>query len=158
MEAAVSAVKVIDDPVRPFFTVRTLATYLQVSERMVRYWLQAGDLPSYQFGGLRRIAPSDADEFATKRRIALAAGEPFLAQPRRRPGPYSQWAVAEADYAQILLNDPCSYCGAAARTVDHIEPLAHDGEYSWTNTAACASCNSGKRDRPLLRFLCGRAR
>lgn len=55
------------------------------------------------------------------------------------------------DYARLLVNDPCSYCGGPAGTIDHIEPGDNN---EWDNlTAACHSCNSRKRTRPLLVFL-----
>lgn len=57
-------------------------------------------------------------------------------------------------YADILLKDPCSYCGGPASTVDHIEPLRVGSNNAWDNlTASCAPCNSAKRDHPLLFFL-----
>lgn len=62
-----SAVKVIDEPQRPFFTVRSLADYLQVSERMVRYLL-ADELPSVKVGNTRRIAAADVDAFIARNR------------------------------------------------------------------------------------------
>lgn len=57
-------------------------------------------------------------------------------------------------YTEILRADPCSYCGATTEHIDHIRPLNLGGDSSWDNlTAACASCNSGKRDKPLLAYL-----
>lgn len=59
-----------------------------------------------------------------------------------------------ADYSRILRNDPCSYCGADCEHIDHIAPLAAEGEHRFTNlTAACAQCNQSKNKRPLLTFL-----
>ena len=53
-----------------------------------------------------------------------------------------------------LLKDPCAYCGGRAGQVDHIVSLAAGGDNSLENlTAACRSCNSEKRDNPLLIFL-----
>lgn len=63
----------------------------------------------------------------------------------------------DLEYSSILLCDPCSYCGEAADTVDHIVPLFVGGTGVADNlTAACRSCNSGKRDRSLLAFMGGR--
>jgi 5-methylcytosine-specific restriction endonuclease McrA len=57
-------------------------------------------------------------------------------------------------YADVLLRDPCSYCGASTATVDHIDPVARGGRNEWTNlTGACLSCNSRKHTEPLLGFL-----
>lgn len=62
-------------------------------------------------------------------------------------------------YALFIANDPCSYCGRAANTIDHIEPVFNGGSHGPDNlTAACESCNSSKRDRPLLLFLLHRRR
>lgn len=53
-----------------------------------------------------------------------------------------------------LLSDPCAYCGSHADTIDHIVPVAGGGPHDLENyTAACRSCNSAKKDRPLLMFL-----
>lgn len=55
------------------------------------------------------------------------------------------------EYADILLNDPCSYCGGPADTIDHITPTTRGGTSEWSNlTAACMRCNQSKRNRPLL--------
>lgn len=61
------------------------------------------------------------------------------------------------EYAEIIADDPCCYCGAVMEHVDHIQPLASGGTGSWDNlTAACAACNFSKSDRPLLSFLLAR--
>jgi excisionase family DNA binding protein len=51
------------DPVA-FFTERSLAAYLAVSERTVRNWIHRGDLPSYKLGAARRIDPADVEDFS----------------------------------------------------------------------------------------------
>ena len=51
-----------------FFTERTLAQYLTVSDRTVRDWIRRGQLPSYKLGGSRRIAPADVEAFLAARR------------------------------------------------------------------------------------------
>ena len=62
-------------------------------------------------------------------------------------------------YALELLKDPCAYCGGRAGQVDHIVSLAAGGDNSLENlTAACRSCNSEKRDNPLLIFLLKRCK
>lgn len=51
-----------------FFTERTLATYLAVSDRTIRNWIRRGELPSYKLGAARRIDPADVDTFLAQRR------------------------------------------------------------------------------------------
>jgi len=46
---------------RCFFTSRTLAGYLSLSERTVRELLRTGAIPSYKVAGARRIDPADVD-------------------------------------------------------------------------------------------------
>lgn len=59
-----------------------------------------------------------------------------------------------AEYARVLLGDPCSYCGGPADVIDHIVALASGGEHEARNlTAACRRCNARKRTIPLLPFL-----
>lgn len=66
--------------------------------------------------------------------------------------------TALQSYVEILLKDPCSYCGAPSETIDHIEPVSKGGKHEVTNiTGACKSCNSAKSDKPLLIFLVQRA-
>lgn len=63
-----SEVTVINEERRPFFTVRSLAEYLQVSQRTVKNWIARGELPSYKIGDVRRIDPRDVDTFLAQRR------------------------------------------------------------------------------------------
>lgn len=51
-----------------FFTERTLAAYLAVSDRTIRNWIRRGELPSYKLGASRRIDPADVDAFLAQRR------------------------------------------------------------------------------------------
>ena len=51
-----------------FFTERTLAAYLAVSDRTIRNWIRRGELPSYKLGASRRIDPADVDRFLAERR------------------------------------------------------------------------------------------
>lgn len=54
----------------------------------------------------------------------------------------------------VVLNDPCSYCGGPGGTIDHIEAVTRGGTSDWTNlAAACMSCNARKHNRSLLSFL-----
>ncbi len=59
------------------------------------------------------------------------------------------------DWAQVLLHDPCAYCGGPTAGIDHIDP---DGGNAWDNfTPACTTCNSSKSAKRLLRFLAMRS-
>lgn len=53
----------------------------------------------------------------------------------------------------------CAYCNKRRPlTMDHIHPLSTGGEHDIDNiAAACASCNSSKRNMPLLVWLAKRA-
>ena len=52
----------------PFFTTRSLAAYLSLSERTVRDLLRIGEIPSYKIAGARRISPADVDSWLQGRR------------------------------------------------------------------------------------------
>lgn len=70
---------------------------------------------------------------------------------RRANGPLDEDASA---YWDVLSRDPCSYCGAPAGEVDHIDAVSEGGTNDWTNlTAACRSCNAGKSNKSPLDFL-----
>jgi excisionase family DNA binding protein len=64
----VAEVGVIDSSVRPFFTTRSLARRLALSERTVRDLIRRGDIPSYKVAGARRIDPQDVDIWLADRR------------------------------------------------------------------------------------------
>lgn len=51
-----------------FFTERTLAAYLAVSDRTIRNWIRCGELPSYKLGAARRIDPADVEDFLVRHR------------------------------------------------------------------------------------------
>ncbi|MFC8065537.1 HNH endonuclease [Streptomyces sp. NPDC057293] len=73
---------------------------------------------------------------------------------RRSQGADWQNFADSLEYVLIIANDPCVYCGAPAKSVDHVVPVARGGSGEWTNLApACLSCNSSKCDEPLLAFL-----
>lgn len=55
-----------------FFTERSLADYLAVSDRTIRNWIRRGDLPSYKLGASRRIDPADVEAFLARRRDEAA--------------------------------------------------------------------------------------
>lgn len=55
-----------------FFTERSLAAYLVVSDRTVRNWIRRGQLPSYKLGASRRIDPADVEDFLARHRDEAA--------------------------------------------------------------------------------------
>lgn len=55
-----------------FFTERTLADFLAVSDRTVRNWIRRGELPSYKLGAARRIDPADVEVFLARNRDEAA--------------------------------------------------------------------------------------
>lgn len=59
-------------PSEGFFTERSLAAYLSVSDRTIRNWIRRGELPSYKLGAARRIDPTDVDRFLAERRDEAA--------------------------------------------------------------------------------------
>jgi excisionase family DNA binding protein len=59
-------------PTPTFFTERTLAAYLAVSDRTIRNWIRRGELPSYKLGAARRIDPADVHAFLEARREQAA--------------------------------------------------------------------------------------
>lgn len=64
-------------------------------------------------------------------------------------------ATANA-WAEILMGDPCCYCGEPMTDLDHIDPISKGGDGGWENlTASCRSCNASKNDKPLLAWLAG---
>jgi excisionase family DNA binding protein len=59
-------------PGPPFFTERSLADFLAVSDRTIRNWIRRGELPSYKLGASRRIDPADVEEFLARHRDETA--------------------------------------------------------------------------------------
>ena len=57
---------------RAFFTPKTLALYLSVSERTVRSMLASGRIASYRVEGARRIDPVDVDSYLAAHRQEAA--------------------------------------------------------------------------------------
>jgi len=55
-----------------FFTERSLAAYLAVSDRTIRNWIRRGELPSYKLGTSRRIDPADVEDFLARHRDKTA--------------------------------------------------------------------------------------
>lgn len=57
---------------RPFFTPKTLADYLSISERTVREMLSKERIPSYKVEGQRRIDPADVEKYLARHRNGAA--------------------------------------------------------------------------------------
>src|ERR1700733_1921805 len=57
---------------RPFFTPKTLADYLSISERTVREMLSKERIPSYKVEGQRRIDPLDVEKYLARNRNGRA--------------------------------------------------------------------------------------
>jgi excisionase family DNA binding protein len=46
-----------------FFTIAEIAECLRVTDRTIRRWIEAGDLPVHRIGGIVRIAENDLRGF-----------------------------------------------------------------------------------------------
>jgi excisionase family DNA binding protein len=68
----VTAVRVRQQDLRPFFTPKALAEYLSISERTVREMLSKRRIPSYKVEGQRRIDPVDVEKYLARNRNAAA--------------------------------------------------------------------------------------
>lgn len=76
---------------------------------------------------------------------------------RRNPYRDRYRSVEVRNYIQLLLRDPCVYCGGISVEVDHIHPSSKGGKDTEDNLApACRSCNASKNHRSLLEFLLDR--
>jgi excisionase family DNA binding protein len=64
----------IDTERQAWFTPGSLASYLQVSDRLVRKWVAEGRLVSYKLDGCRRFDPDDVDRFVAELRDVRRAG------------------------------------------------------------------------------------
>lgn len=53
---------------RPFFTIKSLAQRLAVSQRTVENLVSSGQITSYTIGTARRIDPDDVDSYLARRR------------------------------------------------------------------------------------------
>lgn len=58
---------------RPFYTTRTLAEKLGVTDRTVQSMLARGTIASYKIEGSRRVAPADVDAYLERCREETAA-------------------------------------------------------------------------------------
>ncbi len=71
-----------------------------------------------------------------------------LARHARRGAP------TDREYAEIILLDPCAYCGERGGEIDHITPVSDGGSGDRDNlTPACRRHNAAKNDQRLLTFL-----
>ena len=60
-------------------------------------------------------------------------------------------------YIEIILKDPCVYCGKRSTEIDHIEPRIKGGSHEWDNLApVCKVCNTRKHKRGMLVFMLDR--
>jgi excisionase family DNA binding protein len=66
-------VRVTGQERQAFFTPKTLAEYLSLSERTVREMLARRVIASYRVEGARRIDPADVDHYLAARRDRRAA-------------------------------------------------------------------------------------
>ena len=68
----------------------------------------------------------------------------FVRVPFRATVPLTRRAVFARDLGR------CAYCGAAATSIDHVQPTSRGGSHVWENVvAACGRCNHAKADRTL---------
>ena len=57
-------------------------------------------------------------------------------------------------WCDVILSDPCSYCGEPSTSIDHVEPIDSGGVHGASNlVGACERCNKSKSTESLLFFL-----
>jgi excisionase family DNA binding protein len=64
--------RIVEQDLRPFFTPKTLAAYLSVSERTVRQMLADQRVASYRVEGQRRIDHKDVEAYLARNRSEAA--------------------------------------------------------------------------------------
>ena len=69
---AVSALRVIKEERRPVFTPKTLAAYLEISERTARQMIADRRIESFRVEGQRRILAEDVDAYVARTRTRRA--------------------------------------------------------------------------------------
>lgn len=67
-----SAMRIAEQNLRPFFTPKTLAAYLSISERTVRQMLADHRIASYRVEGQRRIDLKDVESYLARHRSEAA--------------------------------------------------------------------------------------
>lgn len=102
-----------------------------------------------------RLMVEDPERIRANRRAAAKTPKGVVynrgARHKRRGAPMDALA---REWAAIVLNDPCAYCGEPAVELDHIQPVSLGGDGLWENlSAACRSCNARKNDQSLLQFV-----
>jgi hypothetical protein len=83
----------------------------------------------------------------------LGAGMPSGRALRMDGESHANW------WRRTLRGDPCSYCGRAGGTVDHVVPKAtgQRGLEDWVNlVGACPDCNAAKGAKPMVVWLAER--
>lgn len=135
----------------------------------VRKWAQAN--PERRREQIARYKAANREELRAKNRAYYhqqMADDPERVRARRRKAAKSpkgalanrlaahkrRGAVPDREYAEIILRDPCSLCGARPVEIDHIDPVSVGGSGSWENlTALCRSCNASKNGSRLVLHL-----
>lgn len=77
-------------------------------------------------------------------------------QARKVNAPGNGWTMAEEAQLKKDYGYRCAYCATKTEKpeMDHVIPLAGGGSHNIDNIVpACKSCNSSKRDRPLLVWM-----
>ncbi len=67
-----SALRVIKEERRPVFTPKTLAAYLEISERTARQMIADRRIESFRVEGQRRILAEDVDAYVARTRTRRA--------------------------------------------------------------------------------------
>lgn len=99
----------------------------------------------------RAANPDYRKHYYRRNRAKMQAQARLDYYKRKKGAPYTRDSL---DYVQLIVNDPCVYCGADSGTIDHIVPVSSGGDSSPDNLApACLSCNSSKHTKSLLEFL-----
>ena len=61
-----TALRIVQEDRRPFFTPKTLAAYLAISERSSRQMIADGRIASYRIAGCRRVDVADLDAYLAR--------------------------------------------------------------------------------------------
>lgn len=58
------------------------------------------------------------------------------------------------DWYEVILADPCAYCGMPSESIEHVDPVSRGGTNDCDNVVgACMDCNRRKNCKTLLEFL-----
>jgi 5-methylcytosine-specific restriction endonuclease McrA len=122
----------------------TLLTYAFVApelrERLRGYQrdLQYGDYASLA-DAVAHAAAERRERREKEREIAR------VSWPLRQQAKRARWLRC---IREVVLRDPCAYCGAAAVQIDHVIPRSQGGTDARRNfAAACKRCNAEKNGR-----------